>query len=66
MSWHTPVKLKVDRFFSMSCVNLWNALPDEVVAVDSVDAFKSALHLALGPMLFEDHMKTCHPKYVDI
>ena len=41
------------RFFAVRCVSSWNALPDELVSLDSVDAFKKGLHDALGPRLFE-------------
>ncbi len=41
------------RFFSMRCVKLWNSLPDEVVALTSFQAFKSALHDFLGPLLYQ-------------
>ena len=37
LEWH-------ECFFSMRCVSVWNSLPDGVVALDSVDTFKTALH----------------------
>ena len=41
------------RFFSLRCVTNWNALPDELVSLDSVESFKRGLHDVLGPKLFE-------------
>ena len=41
------------RFFSFRCVRLWNSLPDHVVALDSLPAFKSALHNCLGDILYD-------------
>lgn len=41
------------RFFSLRCTNVWNSLPDSVVALESVNAFKAALHTTLGSLLFE-------------
>ena len=39
--------------FSLRIANLWNRLPDDVVALESVESFKSALHICLGERLFE-------------
>lgn len=41
------------RFFSHRCVGVWNSLPDDVVALESLQSFKSALHRTLGPLLYE-------------
>ena len=41
------------RFFSVRCIDTWNALPDDLVSCGSVDLFKSGLHVALGDRLFE-------------
>ena len=41
------------RFFSIRRVVIWNSLSDEVVGLDSLDSFKRALHVFLGPKLFE-------------
>ena len=41
------------RFFSLRRVALWNSLPDDVVSVDSLELFKSALHAHLGPLLYQ-------------
>ena len=41
------------RSFSLRIANLWNCLPDDVVALESVESFKSALHICLGERLFE-------------
>ena len=41
------------RFFSQRCVFAWNSLPDDVVALGSVESFKRALHRTLGPLLYE-------------
>ena len=41
------------RFFSLRVVEIWNALPSEVVELDSVSAFKTSLLLCLGDRLFE-------------
>ena len=40
------------RSFSLRIVNLWNGLPDDVVALESVGSFKSAIHVYLGERLF--------------
>ena len=41
------------RAFAVRCVGPWNALPDEVVAEESLDAFKKKLADTLGESLFE-------------
>ena len=41
------------RSFSLRVVGLWNSLPDSVVALESVECFKSAIHIFLGERLFE-------------
>lgn len=41
------------RFFSLRCVSVWNSLPDDVVSLESIESFKSALHNSLGPLLYE-------------
>ena len=41
------------RFFSIRCVGLWNSIPDEIVSLNSVHAFKSALHTFLGHLLYK-------------
>lgn len=41
------------RFFSVRCVAQWNSLPDSIVALNSVGAFKAALHNFLGPSLYQ-------------
>ena len=51
---HTHSSLECRRrFFSLRCVASWNALPDGLVSLDSVEAFKRGLHDVLGPRLFE-------------
>lgn len=40
------------RFFTVGCTDVWNPLPDNAVASESVGSFKAALHSTLGP-LFE-------------
>ena len=41
------------RFFSLRCAGLWNNLPDSVVSLNSLSAFKSALHSAIPDILFD-------------
>lgn len=41
------------RFFSLRCVSIWNSLPDQVVALESISSFKTALHHHLGPILYQ-------------
>ena len=41
------------RYFTVRCISPWNSLPDSVVALDTVHAFKSALHTYLGQRLFQ-------------
>ena len=41
------------RFFSVRCIDVWNSLPDSLVACGSVNRFKSGLHDALGDGLFD-------------
>ena len=41
------------RSFALRIINLWNGLPDDVVALDTVGCFKSAIHAYLGERLFE-------------
>ena len=40
------------RFFSVRCIDLWNSLPDSVVAASTIDNFKKGLHQCLGDLLF--------------
>ena len=48
---HTRTQLEVrKRFFSMRCVDLWNALPADL-ELESTDAFKHGLALHLGDLL---------------
>ena len=51
-STHSSIEAR-RRFFSVRCVSLWNSLPDEVVAKESISAFKSAIHSHLGPLLLQ-------------
>lgn len=37
------------QFFVLRCVYSWNAVPDKLVLLDSVDAFKKGLHDVLAP-----------------
>ena len=41
------------RFFSVRCLEVWNSLPDDLVACGSVVSFKSGLRDVLGDRLFE-------------
>ena len=41
------------RSFAVRCVGPWNALPDELVAEESLGVFKKKLADALGDTLFE-------------
>ena len=41
------------RSFALRVVQTWNSLPDSVVALESLDSFKAALHSILGERLFE-------------
>ena len=41
------------RSFALRCINTWNALPDSVVSLDSLEHFKKAIHVCLGNKLFE-------------
>ena len=41
------------RFFSVRVVKCWNSLSDAAVALDSLTAFKQAIHLSLQPELFD-------------
>jgi len=41
------------RFFALRCVDLWNSLPDQVVALDTVESFKRGIHGCLGELLYE-------------
>lgn len=51
---HTYSSLEARRrFFSVRVAKLWNSLPDQVVALENINAFKSALHLHLGHLLYE-------------
>ena len=40
------------RYFSIRCIKLWNSLPDDVVAIDSLPSFKASLHTWLSHHLF--------------
>ena len=40
------------RFFSLRCVERWNALPDRVVAAESLDSFKGGLCASLNVELY--------------
>ena len=40
------------RYFSVRCLDVWNSLPDDLVACGSVASFKSGLHVVLGDILF--------------
>ncbi|MPC22657.1 hypothetical protein E2C01_015678 [Portunus trituberculatus] len=40
-------------FFNLRCVNVWNSLPDSVVALKYVDAFKRALYYTLRLLLLK-------------
>ena len=51
---HTHSSLEARRrFFSLRCVTLWNSFPNEVVALEFIFPFKSALHHTLGPVLYQ-------------
>ena len=41
------------HFFSLRCVSVWNSLSDDVVSLETIESFKSALHNSLGSLLFE-------------
>ena len=41
------------RSFSMRCVRLWNALPEDVVCANDLSTFKRLLARSLGDKLFE-------------
>ena len=50
---HVYVSLDIRlRSFALRVVGTLNLLPDSVVALESLDRFKAALHSALGEQLF--------------
>jgi hypothetical protein len=49
---HTSLECR-KRFFSVRCIASWNSLPCAVVSAGSVGSFKSGLHDALGPALYD-------------
>ena len=53
---HMPCSTEAKRrSFGRRCVTVWNGLPAEVVEIESLDAFKRALHSVLGQELFKFH-----------
>ena len=41
------------RFFSIRAIEIWNSLPANVVAAQSIQAFKSRLHSAIENLLYD-------------
>lgn len=50
---HSFSSLEARRFFSIRCVGLWNSIPAEIVSLNSLHAFKSALHTLLSHLLYK-------------
>lgn len=48
------------RFFTLRCVDLWNALPTKLVGCGNTEVFKHSLALHLGDLLFHYASETVY------